>query len=107
MKEISVTQSLRSLSKYMYTFAVGERPSAQESVEPALLRCKYIDKGSGPGYTLKITNVKQLLRFMNEKMKGNKVKAEENILKWMIDKGKSIKNRRPYTIQTKNGIHFF
>lgn len=46
-------------------------------------------------YTLKITNVKQLLRFMNEKMKGNKVKAEVNILKWMIDKRRSIKNRRP------------
>lgn len=42
---------------------------------------------------------------MNEKMKGNKVKAEESILKWMIDKRKSIENRRPCTIQTKNGIH--
>lgn len=42
---------------------------------------------------------------MNEKMKGNKVKAEENILKWMIDKRKSIENRRPFTTQTQNGIH--
>lgn len=42
-------------------------------------------------YTLKITNVKQLLRFMNEKMKGNKVKAEVNILKWMIDKRDLLK----------------
>lgn len=59
------------------------------------LHCKYIDKGNRMDYTLKITNVKQLLRFMNEKMKGNKVKAEVNILKWMIDKRRSIKNRRP------------
>lgn len=66
---------------------------------------QYIDKGSGLDYTLKISNVKQLLRFMNEKMKGNKVKAEENILKWMIDKRKSIENRRPCTTQTQNGIH--
>lgn len=42
---------------------------------------------------------------MNEKMKGNKVLAEENILKSMIDKRKPIENRRPYTTQSKNGIH--
>lgn len=70
-----------------------------------MLHSKYIDKGNGLDYSLKITNVKQLLRFMNEKMKGNKVKAEETILKWMIDKRKSIENRRPCTIQTQNGIH--
>lgn len=38
-------------------------------------------------------------------MKGNKVKAKKNILKWMIDKRKSIGNRRLYTAQSKNGTH--
>lgn len=42
---------------------------------------------------------------MNEKMKGNKVNAEEGILKEMINKRKSIENRRLYTTQSKNGIH--
>lgn len=42
---------------------------------------------------------------MNKKMKANKVKAEEEILKWMIDKRKSIENRGLYTVQSKSGIH--
>lgn len=35
------------------------------------------------------------------KIRGNKVKAEENILKQMSDKRKSIENRRLYTAQNK------
>ena len=69
------------------------------------LCCKYIDKGRGLDDSLKTTKVKQLWRFTNEKMKGNKVNAEEGILKEMINKRKSIENRRLYTTQGKNGIH--
>lgn len=49
--------------------------------------------------------MKQPLRHMNKKMKANKVKAEEKILKWMIDKRKSIGNRGLYTGRSKSGTH--
>ena len=38
-----------------------------------MLHHKYINKGSEPDYALKTTNKKQLLKFINEKMKGKKV----------------------------------
>lgn len=35
---------------------------------------------------------------MNKKMKGNKVKAEENILKWVIDKKKHVLKTEGFTL---------